>query len=636
MEYIRRFVILIAVLSPLSAQTPVSPDAPRGATFARLTGAWRQPAVTPPDLSNSNRLESLLRAGNIYLTLQDAIALALENNLDIAIQRYGPLQSASDLQRAQAGGALRGVAQNVIAGPASAGGAGSSALIGAPALSAGGASGPAIPSLDPVLQSQLSYGHATAPQTSSFLSGTSSLITTSKVANFSLSQSWLTGTTGTLTFNNGNTFQNSLTSNFNPYTASTLDLQVTQHLMQGFGSALNHREIRVAGNNLNVTRLGFETQVMNTVAAVINLYWDLVSFHEQVNTAQSALTAARKLYDDNRKQVDAGYLAPIAVVQADAEVANRQQDVTVAETNVLEQETILKNALSKNGAASPSLADAHVVPTSPLRVPDTLAAEPLQDLIAAALQNRPDLQTSRINLESSRIRLSGSRSTLLPTVDAFAEAANHGLAGQANNVVNPYFPIGSPDPYFIGGYGTALVQLLRRNFPDYRVGVNVTIPLRNRAAQSDYVRDRLDHHQSELELQKQVNQIRVDVQNAVIALTQAHARYQAAVQSRILEEQTLDAEQKKYRAGASTVYNVIQIQRDLTAAQGNQVTAAGNYIRARTNLDTVIGAILERNHVSIEEARRGVVSRPPDPIPPVAGNPTGTMDTSAKEKGRFR
>jgi outer membrane protein TolC len=617
MGYIRRFLILVAVLSPLSAQAPVSREAPHGATFAGLTRAWRQPAVTPPDLSNSNRLESLVRAGNIYLTLQDTISLALENNLDIAIQRYGPLQSASDLQRAQAGGALRGVPQSVIAGPASAGSAGSSALIGPTALTTGSASGPAIPSLDPVIQGQLSYGHTTAPQTSSFLSGTSSLITRSKVANFSISQAWLTGTTGTLTFNNGNTFQNSLTSSFNPYTASTLDLQVTQHLLQGLGAALNHREIRVASNNLNATRLGFETQVMNTVAAVINLYWDLISYHEQVNTARSALAAAQKLYDDNRKQVEAGYLAPIAVVQADAEVANRQQDVTVAETNVLQQETILKSALSKNGAASPTLADARIVPTSQIQVPETLSVQPVQDLIASALRNRPDLQISRLNLESSKIRLSGSRSALLPTVDAFAEAANHGLAGQVNTAgANPYFQIGPPDPYFIGGYGTALGQLFRRNFPDYRVGVNLTIPLRNRVAQADYVRDRLDHHQSEMELQKQVNQIRVDVQNAAIALTQAHVRYQAAVKSRILEEQTLTAEQKKYQAGASTVYNVIQIQRDLTTAQGNQVTAAGNYIRARTNLDTVIGAILERNHVSIEEARRGVVSRPPDQIPP--------------------
>ncbi len=605
MGRIRKYLVLILLtgLSPLFAQVP-----------------WRQPAVAAPDLANSNRLESLVRAGRIYLTLQDAIALALENNLDLAIQRYGPLEAESDLKRAQAGGALRGVAQSVIAGPGSAGSAGSGAVIGTAGVATGVASGPVIPNLDPVLQGQISYGHSTSPQTSSFLTGTSSLVTRSKAANFSLSQAWLTGTTGTLTFNNGNTFQNSLTSNFNPYTASTLDLQVTQHLLQGFGLALNRREIRVAQNNLSATRLGFQTQVMNTVAAVINLYWDLVSFHEQVKAAESALAAAQKLYDDNRKQVEVGYLAPIAVVQAEAEVANRQQDLTVAETNVLEQETILKNALSKNGTASPTLADSRIVPTDPIRVPDVLAVQPVQDLIAAAMQNRPDLQASRVNLESAKIRLAGSRNALLPTVDAFAEAANHGLAGQANATGatgNPFFQIGPPDPYFIGGYSTALGQLFRRNFPDYRVGINVTIPLRNRVAQSDYVRDRLDHHQSELELQKQVNQIRVDVQNAVIALTQAHARYQAAVKSRILEEQTLDAEEKKFQAGASTVYNVIQIQRDLTTAQGNQVTAESNFIRARTNLDTVLGAVLERNHVSIEEARRGAVSRPPDRIPPL-------------------
>ncbi len=616
MEFLRRFLAFIVALGPLAAQAPVSLDVPRS-TFGRIAHAWRQPAVAPPDLSNSNRLESLLRAGRIYLSLQDAIALALENNLDIAIQRYGPLQAESDLARAQAGGVPRGVAQNVIAGPASVGSAGSNVLAGPLAFTSGGATGPAIPNLDPVLQGQLSYGHTTAPQTSSFLTGTSSLITRSKVANFSLSQAWLTGTTGTLTFNNGSTFQNSLTSSFNPYTASSLDLQVTQHLLQGFGLALNDREIRVASNDRNATRLGFETQVINTVAAVINLYWDLVSFREQVKTARSALAAGQKLLDDNRKQVDAGSMAAITVVQGEAEVANRQQDLTVAETNVLQQETILKNALSKNGVASPSLADAGIVPTSQLRVPDTLSVQPLQDLIAAALRNRPDLHASRVNLESSKIRLNGSRNALLPTVDAFAEVANHGLAGQASATGgNPYFPIGPPDPYFIGGYGTVLSQLFRRNFPDYRIGVNVTIPLRNRVAQADYVRDRLDHHQSEMELQKQVNQIRVDVQNAVIAITQAHVRYQAAVKSRILEEQTLDAEQKKYAAGASTVYNVILIQRDLIASQGNEVTAAGNYIRASTNLDTVLGAILERNGVSIEEARRGVVARPPDPIPP--------------------
>jgi outer membrane protein TolC len=556
-----------------------------------LFHAYRQPVVLPPDLSNSGRMESLLRAGNLYLSLQDSIALALENNLDIAIQRYGPLQAESDLKRAQAGGFLRG-----------------------------SSSGPPIPSLDPVVQGQTSYAHTTAPQTSSFLTGASTLVSRSKTANFSVSQNWLTGTTGTLTFDNGSLFQNSLTSNFNPYTSSSLDLLITQHLLQGFGTALNNREIRVARNNVDASRLNFELQVINTVAAVSTLYWDLVSFNEQVKVAQSALGAARKLYEDNRKQVEAGYLAPIAVVQAQAEVANRQQDLTVAETNVLQQETVLKNAISKNGTASPSLADAHIVTTDHIEVPEVEPIRPVQDLIVLALESRPDLKSSRLNLDSARIRLTGSRNALLPTVDAFAEATNHGLAGQANPSVssagaNSFYPTGTPDPFFIGGYGTALSQLFHRNFPDYRVGISVTIPLRNRAAQADYVRDHLDYDQSEVQLQRQVNQIRVDVQNAVIALRQSHARYEAAVQSRVLEEQTLDAEEKKYQAGVSTVYNVIQIQRDLANARGSEVAAESSYIRARTNLDAVLGTTLQVSHVSIEEARRGAVSRPPDPIP---------------------
>ncbi|HXA52749.1 MAG TPA: TolC family protein [Candidatus Acidoferrum sp.] len=559
---------------------------------------YRQPSVAPPDLTNSSRIENLVRAGNLYLSLQDTIALALENNLDIAIQRYGPLQAESDLKRAQAGGPLRG-----------------------------GSSGPAIPSLDPVIQGQTSYGHTTAPQTSSFLTGASTLVSRSKTANFSISQNWLTGTSGSLTFNNGTLAQNSLTNNFNPYTSSSLDVLITQHLLQGFGTALNSREIRVARNNIDASRFNFELQVINTIAAVSTLYWDLVSFNEQVKVAQSAFAAAHKLYEDNRKQVDAGYLAPIAVVQAEAEVANRQQDLTIAETNVSQQETVLKNALSKNGTASPSLADARIVTTDHIQVPAIEPVQPVQDLIALALENRPDLKSSRVNLDSSRIRLAGSRNALLPTVDAFAEATNHGLAGQVNSIAgspgaggNPFYQTGTPDPYFIGGYGTALAQLFRRNFPDYRVGISLTIPLRNRAAQADYVRDHLDYYQSEMQLRKQVNQIRVDVQNGVIALRQSHARYQAAVQSRILEEQTLDAEEKKYQAGASTVYNVIQIQRDLANARGNEVTAESSYIRARTNLDTILGATLQVNHVSIEEARHGAVARPPDPIPAAADN----------------
>ena len=620
MSGMRRFRILpllVAAVSLLDAQVQVPAGAPSGA-FLR---AWRQPVVAPPELSNSVRLNNLERAGTVYLSLQDALALALENNLDISIERYAPLQAASDLQRTKAGGTALGFNQTLTPGPTGADGSAGIA-IGTSSIIGSAFSGPAIPGLDPVVQGQVSYGHTTLPQTSTFLSGTTSLVTRTNEANVSVSQSWLTGTTASLTFDNSFISQNSLTSNFNPYTSSSLTLQVTQHLLQGFGRALNGREIRVARNNLKNSQLDFEVQVTNTVAAIVNLYWDLVSFREQVNTARAALDAAQKLYDDNKKQVDIGYLAPIAVVQAEAEVASRQQDLTVAETNVLEQETILKNALSKNGTASPLLANTRIEPTDQLRVPQALEVRPVQELIETAMQNRPDLKSSRITIENSKIRMDGSRNALRPTLDAVAGTATHALAGQVNQASggagNPYYQPGAPDPYFIGGYGTVLGQLFRRNFPDYSVGLNFTVTLRNRAAQADYVRSQLDYDQSQLQLQKQINQIRVDVQNAVIALTQAHVRYLAAVKSRVLEEQTLDAEQKRLEAGVSTVYTVIQIQRDLTTARGTEVSAASSYIRARTNLDTVLATILESNHVSLDEARRGVVERLPDAIPQAA------------------
>jgi outer membrane protein TolC len=617
MRRLQIVLLLLAAVGLLDAQDPTPAGAPSGGVLH----AWRQPAVAPPDMANSGRLENLVRAGTIYLSLPDAIALALENNLDVAIERYGPPQAESDLQRTKAGGTALGFNRTVTPGPASADGS-VGVAIGTSGIAESAFSGPAIPGLDPVVQGQVSYGHTTVPQTSTFLSGTSSLVTRTNEANVSVSQSWLTGTTASLSFDNSFISQNSITSNFNPYTSSSLNLQLTQHLLQGFGLALNNREIRVARNNMKTSQLDFESQVTNTVAAIVNLYWDLVSFREQVNTARAALAAAQKLYDDNKKQVDVGYLAPIAVVQAEAEVANRQQDLTVAETNVLEQETILKNALSKNGTANPLLANARIEPTDQLRVPQSLEVQPVQELIATAMQNRPDLKSSRITLENSKIRTDGSRNALRPTLDAFAGTATHALAGQVNQSSvgsgNSFYQLGPPDPYFIGGYGTALSQLFRRNFPDYSVGLNFTVTLRNRAAQANYVRSQLDYYQSQLQLRRQTNQIRVDVQNAVIALTQAHARYLAAVKSRYLEEQTLDAEKKRLDAGVSTVYTVIQIQRDFTTARGNEVSAASSYIRARTNLDTVLATILESNHVNLDEARRGVVARPPDPIPQAA------------------
>jgi outer membrane protein TolC len=583
--------------------------------------------VAPINLTNSGRLEALIRAGNLYLSLQDAIALALENNLDIEMQRYNPAIADANVLRARAGGLLRGVPATVTQGPTGAPtqagqatGITQSAAQQAQAANTGTVitqTGTTIPNLDPVITGFVRWGHTTNPQTSTFVSGTNTLVTRNDLYNFSFQQGFTSGTTVTLGLSNSHLASTSLRSELNPSTNSSMNLNLTQRLLQGFGPAVNNRNIRIARNNRESSDLVFKQQVMSTVSAISNLYWDLVSFIEDVKVKQSTLDLNKKLLEDNKKQVEIGTLAPIEIVRAEAEVANAEQDLTIAQTRVLQQEMILKTALSRNGVASPTLADAHVIPTDRISMPETEPIQPIQDLVALARQSRPEIAQRKIQIENNKINLKGSRSQLLPSIDAVAAFANNGLAGGVNALP---LPEGSPPrvvpTYFLGGYGNVLGQLFRRNFPDYSLALQMNIPLRNRSAQADMTLDTLTLRQSELGLQQLENQVRLDVQNALIALMQSRATYQAAVKTRQFREQTLDAEQKKLALGASTIFNVILVQRDLAQAESAEVTALTNYGKSKIQLDQATGQTLTSNNISIEEAFRGQVSRPPAPLPP--------------------
>ena len=620
--------VFLLVLPPLGAQSAASATTGHQNFTSRLTGPYKPKTVAPVNLSNSNRLEALLRAGKLYLSLQDTIALALENNLDIELQRYGAQIADAGLLRAKAGGLLRGVTSAVTQGPSSAPTqAGQATGITTSASTQTGAAGSTgtvisqtgttIPNLDPVITGFVRSGHASNPQTSTFVTGTNVLVTTNTLANFAYTQGFLTGTNVTVGLSNSSLNTTSLRADLTPSTSSSLTLNITQHLLQGFGVAVNSRNIQIAKNNREVSDLQFKQQVINIVASIIDLYWDLVSFNDDVRVKQQSVDLNQKLLEDNKKQVEIGTLAPITVVQAEAEVASAEQDLTISQTRVLQQETILKNALSRNGIASPSVADARIVATDHIRVPQTEAVEPIQDMMAEALRLRPELGQRRIQLVNDRITLQGSRSQLLPSLDAVVNLNNNGLAGDVSELP---LPAGSPPrsvtPFFVGGYGNVLGQLFRRNFPDYNVGVQLNIPLRNRSAQADMLLDQLAVRQREISIQQLENQIRVDVQNALIALQQSRATYLAAQKTRVFREQTLDAEQKKYALGASTIYNVILIQRDLAQAQSTEVQALSTYSRARVQLDMAMGQTLTNNNISISEAFRGQVTTPPSPLPP--------------------
>jgi outer membrane protein TolC len=602
----------------------------------RLTHNYRPPAVAPPTTANTTRIESLLRAGNLYLSLQDTIALALENNLDIAIQRYGPQIADAAVLTAEAGGFARGVNTSVTAGPQGAtvstsgttpgtnqNAVSQSSVATASAVSGSvvQASGPAIPTLDPLLTGSLSWAHQTTPQTSTFITGTTSLIQSQSLSGLGVQKGFLTGTIVTVGLNNSITRSNNPRNDFNPATSSSLGIAITQHLLQGFGPAVNSRQIHIARNNREVSDLTFKLQVETTVAAVMELYWQLVAFNEQVKVAQEAVASAQRLYEDNKRQVEVGTLAPIEVTRAEAQIAAGEQQLTIAQTQVLQQETILKTALSRTGVASPSVADAHIITTDQITIPNVEAISPIQDMTAMALSSRPEMAQSRIQITNQLLSIRGSKNSLLPTLDAVAAVSNAGLAGQETSLTPPPGTLRGNNPFFVGGFGDVLGQIFSRNFPNYSAGFNLTIPLRNRAAQAQVINDELTLRQQQLALQRLENQVRVDVQNALIGLTQARAQYQSAIRARVLQAQTLDAEQKKLALGASTIYNVIQDQQALTAAESNEVSAKAAYARAKVELDRATGQILINNNISLDEAYRGSVARPPSALPPAPPPP---------------
>ncbi|HLG98345.1 MAG TPA: TolC family protein [Bryobacteraceae bacterium] len=613
-----RLLALCAVLLSHSAlaQNAIRIE-PATGRLGWLLNPYRPRDVPPINLSNTPRLESLVRGGNLYLTAPDVVALAIENNLDVEVQRYGPLLAREVLRRAEGGGALRSVGIGVAPGPQSVSLQGVSLNFAGAALgsvgvgvSSGGGIvtqlGPAIPSLDPTVVGVVNFQHATFPQSNTILTGTTALIQDSRSVQMQYQQNWVWGMSAQVTYLSQHNHVNSLFYSLNPYTTGDLDLQVTQNLLQGFGPAVNGRNILVQKNNLKVTDLQFKQQVITTVSAVLNLYWDLVSFDQDVRARRQEVATSQQLLEDNRRQVAIGALAEIEVTRAEAQLYASQQDLVIAQTNLLQQETILKNALSRNGVASPTLAQVHVVPLDMLPPPDTTPLKPTEELTGQAIAQRNEIQQAKLNLESNQINLAGIKNSLKPTLQAFAELTNNGLSGQLT-------ALGALEPgvaYLAGGYGNLLAQIARRNFPNYSAGFSLNIPLRNRAAQSDYVTSLLEIRQNELNLQKNVNQVRVDVQNAVIGIQQAHARYDAAVKSLDLQQQTLAADQRKYQLGAGTVFQVIQDQRDLASAVSAEVQAMANYTHAKIALDQALGTTLETNNVALDEAMRGQISRP--------------------------
>jgi outer membrane protein len=620
MRFIRHIPLFALAAAGCWGQTPeITIETPQGPP---VVGPLLRPfhlerrIVSPATLSNTPRLESLIRAGNLYLSAQDVIALALENNVDIAIQRYGPYLAREVVRRAQGGGALRDIGQPIAPGPTSVSLEGVNVnAVGLGESGSGVSSGGGIvvqygaqpPPLDPVLYLYSNIVHQTIPESNLTLSLTPTLIWDYQTYAAQYSQSFLTGTYAQLSYGSTRNRYNSPLYDINPYTTGYLDLYVTQNLLQGFGIGVNNRNIRVAKNNLKVTDIQLKLQVITTVSAVLNLYWDLVSFNEDLRIKQEALNTAQTLHEGNQHQVELGTLPAIEVTRAAAEVSAAKESLLIAQTNVAQQETVLKNALSRNAVVNQTLDEVHIVPLDHITVPETEDLKPTAELVNLAMNQRPEIAKAKINIESSNINLSGSKNYLLPTLVANFELTNNGLSGPVNPV-SAGLGLVSP-PVYVGGYGNLLRQIFSRDYPNYSAGFSLNIPFRNRVAQADYVADQLGLRQNQLQYQKTVAQIRVDVKNAVIGLQQARARYETAVATRSLAQQTLEAEQNRFRFGESTIATVVQAQRDLAGDQSAEVQAMANYTHAKVAFDQAVGQTLEVNSISMEEAEAGRVAR---------------------------
>jgi len=589
------------------------------------------PHMTPEvHFDNSPRVHELIRAGNLYLSLQDALALAIENNLDIELQRFGMPQGNTELLRARGGGLTRGLNFTLLDVPAGVGGpisalvttgasagratAGSSVsanalelgVLGEPQTNytlqgtIGQSNGTGIPSYDPAVTAQLNWTHQTTPETSLLTTGSNSLVTGTTLFNGGIQQGFSTGAQASLNFNNTRQSVNSHVSGYNPYTGSTLGLTVTQPLLRGYGMNLNRRFIQIAANEQKITSLLFRQQLIMTVYGVIRLYTDFVALYEDEKVKQETVTLAEKLYSDTKAQVDEGTLAPVEMTRANAQVFSTRQDLINARGLREEQEAIFKNVITRRGNEDPEVQAAHVIPTDTLTIPDKDEIRPIQDLIAEALVNRPDLGQARLQVDNSKIGLAGARSATKPGLDLVGVMQNNGLAGAANPLL-----AGSPDPGYIGGYGGVLDQIFSRKYPTYGIGLQMTLPIHNRVAEADLARDELQEKQSEIRLRQLQNQARLEVEDALIAMRRARASYDAAVEARRLQQESLEAEQAKFEVGASTSFFVIQYESLLAQAKSTEVAALSSYGKAKAALQRAMGTILDENRISFDAAVKG-------------------------------
>jgi outer membrane protein len=630
-----------AAPAPQAAPAPAQPQAvhlkdyskPRSA-FPHFLQPYRPQEVAQPNLANAPRIDSLMRDGKIYLSIDDAVALALENNLDIDIARYNLNIADTDYLRAKSGASILGVNAGIVQNTPGGGVGGLGGTVGsgtggttvAPSGIGTGTNGlvsstlgigSPITSFDPIVTSTLQLDRNDTESTSA-----PSLIPVvgqnTYTANFAYTQGFQWGTALSVGFNNNHLTTNSPESMLTPELNSSFQFRITQNLLQGFGSLPNLRFIRIARNNREISDVAFRLQIITTVDQIEDMYWDLVYAYENVRVQQESLTYAQKALNDTKRQAQVGTVPPIQVVSAQSTVSTGEQNLILAQNNLELEKLLMKNAVSRS-VEDPMLAEADVIPTSAMQIPQEEAAIPMQDLINQALDHRAELAESRIDLNSRDLSSKAVRNALLPTLDAYAYYGGSGVGGNlavpaCTSALTSECYVALP-PAFANnntvGYGGTLNQLVNSTAPDKGIGLSLSIPLRNREAQANQVRAELEYRQAQVRLHQLENQVRIEVRNAQFDVKQNRASVQAAQFAVDFARQTLDADQQKLKVGLTTTTAILQDASILTTNESNLVSAKAAYEKSRVELDRATGLLLDHSGIDLADATRGQVTHLP-------------------------
>jgi outer membrane protein len=610
---------------------------PRSA-FPYILQPYTPRQVDQPNVGNSPRIDTLMRDGKIYLSIDDAVALTLENNLDIDIARYNLNIADTDFLRAKSGANILGVNAGIVQNTPGGGVGGLGGTVGsgtggttvAPSGVGTGTNGLVsstlgigsnITSFDPVVTSTLQFDRDDSESTS--VDSVPILSQNTYTANVGYTQGFQWGTTFAAGFNNSHFATNSPASLLSPGITSNFQIRLTQNLLQGFGSLPNTRFIRIAKNNREISDVAFRLQIITTVDQIEDMYWDLVYAYENVRVQQEALTYAQKALDDSKKQAQVGTVPPIQVVSAQSTVSTDEQNLILAQNNLELEKLLMKNAVSRS-IEDPILAEADVIPTSTMQIPQEEPVIPTQDLINQALAHRAELVESRIDLSSRDLSSKAVRNAMLPTLEAFAYYGGSGVGGNVNpSVLSPpciattgscFNGSTAPPPFTNGGpvsYGSTLTQLFNGTAPDKGIGLTLTVPLRNREAQANQVRAELEYRQAQVRLHQLENQVRIEVRNAQFDVKQNRASVQAAQYAVDFARQTLDADQQKLKVGLTTTTAILQDASILTTSESNLVSAKAAYEKSRIELDRATGLLLDHAGIDVAEATRGQVTSVP-------------------------